>query len=112
MLLSPQSIVYPWKLRSLEKENNYINIHFWRSVRISWIGADPPPYRAERARGGAGGAVRGAQRRCRKSARASESFMLVQLFFRPVPADAGARGRRARVAFWGALGRASAHGPV
>ncbi|CAK0789783.1 unnamed protein product [Prorocentrum cordatum] len=40
-------------------KNNCINISFRKSAPISWTSAGPPPWRAERARGSAGGAARG-----------------------------------------------------
>ena len=52
---------------------NAISINFRRSAQISWIGAGPPPWRADRARG--------VQRRPKKSARTSESLRLRCLFF-------------------------------
>eukprot|EP00959_Pyramimonas_sp_CCMP1952_P082620 1726469-Pyramimonas_sp.AAC.1 len=53
-----------------------------RSARSSWIGAGPPPWRAERARG----AARWTQRRSKKSARTSECVFCVLSPPRPPPA--------------------------
>ena len=56
------------------RRKNVITINFRRSTRISWIGAGPPPWRTERARGGAAKEI---QRRSKKSARTSESLCQV-----------------------------------
>ena len=79
----------PWP--SKEKRHK----HKLSEVRADFLDrrwTDPPPWRAERARGGAGGAARGSRRRSKKSARTSESLCLCRFsFFDSLAAFRGSR---------------------
>eukprot|EP00959_Pyramimonas_sp_CCMP1952_P469349 9494798-Pyramimonas_sp.AAC.1 len=50
-------MIYQWWLQQ-SRRKTCITVNFWSSARISRTAAEPPPWRAERARGGAGGAAR------------------------------------------------------